>query len=171
MSALRTVVLGAVLTSSASAALAQAPAAWREHEFDFTYMGFTTRYSCDGLRYKVGLILGALGAREHPQIRATGCEIRGGVAIAPRVHVRVAFPEATTADGGTFVAEPDTVVLAANRPHGLAAGDCELVEQLRERVFPQLGVDVVAGRTGCVPHQLGVGRPVVEARVLREVDR
>lgn len=170
MNTLLGVVYGALLAASASVVLAQVPAqaSWREHEFDFTYMGFTTQYSCDGLRHKVRVILEALGAREKPDIRATGCEINGGVAVAPRVHVRVAFPELVV-DGSAdaFAVEQDTVTLSPRHPHELAAGDCELVEQLRDRVFPLLGTDVVAERTGCVPHQQGVGRPRVEAKVLR----
>lgn len=171
MITLRGIVFGALLAAQASVAPAQAPAraTWHEHEFDFTYMGFTTQYSCDGLRHKVQLILVALGARGQPDIRATGCEIHGGVAMAPHVHVRVAFPEAVAADAGAdaFDVVQETVTLSPRRPQGLAAGDCELVEQLRDRVFPLLGTEVVAERTGCVPHQLGVGRPLVQAKILR----
>lgn len=168
MNRLKGVVLGTVLAAACGSALAQAPAVWREHEFSFTYMGFTTRYSCDGLRHKVTSILALLGARDKPEVRASGCEIGGGVALAPRVHVRVALPEPAAPDArGAFDADRATVTLAPRRPGNLAAGDCELVEQLRERVFPQLGVDVVAERTGCVPHQLGIGRPLVKLDVLR----
>jgi hypothetical protein len=145
----------AALLLAAAAASAQTPAVdgWREREFSFTYMGFTTTYSCEGLKGKVRTILAALGARDDLSIRATGCEIGGGVALAPQVHVRAAFPDAA-ADG--------VVTLAPRRTRGLEAGDCELVEQLRDRVLPDLGFDVRTERAGCVPHQLSLGRPYPE---------
>lgn len=172
MNTLRNTVAGLLLAVLAAPALAQAPAqaTWREHEFDFTYMGFTTQYSCDGLRHKVRAVLEALGARARPEIRATGCESGGGVALSPRVHVKVALPAPAGAqDADAFAAESAVVTLAPRTVDGLAAGDCELVEQLRDRVLPGLGTEVIAERTGCVPHQLGLGRPLLQARVLRPV--
>ena len=172
MNTMRNALAGLLLAVLAAPAAAQAPAraTWQEHEFDFTYMGFTTQYSCDGLRHKVRAVLEALGARARPEIRATGCEVGGGVALSPRVHVKVALP-VPAADGadGAFAAEETTVTLAPSTLGTLAAGDCELVEQLREKVLPALGTEVLAERTGCVPHQLGLGRPLLQARVLRPV--
>lgn len=164
---------GLMLSCLALAALAETtPAVWKEKEFRFHYHGFTTSYSCDGLKYKVGLILTAMGARPKPQIRATGCEIGGGVAFAPGVHVLAAFPEALPAGSEaaqSFTAQTEVVTLSPRRPRGLESGDCELVEQLRDSVFAEVGSRVVADNTGCVPHQMNLGRPYVELEVLRRV--
>ncbi len=162
---------GLVLSCLAVAAPAETtPAVWKEKEFNFTYQGFTTSYSCEGLKYKVRLILSALGARSNPQIRTSGCEISGGVAMAPRVHVLAAFPEALPAgqeDGQSFAAQADVVTLSPRRPNGLEMGDCELVEQLGEKVFAEIGSRMVVNNTTCVPHQVGPGRPYMQLEVLR----
>lgn len=164
-------VTGLVLSCLSLATLAETtPAVWKEKELTFTYHGFTTNYSCDGLKHKVRAILTALGARRDPQIRVSGCELGGGVAIAPRVRVRAAFPEALPAQGTdaqSFAARTDMVTLAQRRPRGLEAGDCELVEQLRARVFPEIGSKVLADRTACIPHQLSLGQPYLRLEILR----
>src|SRR5271170_1760556 len=50
------------------------PAVWKEQHLSFTYMGRTSRYSCDGLRDKVRALLLDLGARRDLKITALGCE-------------------------------------------------------------------------------------------------
>jgi hypothetical protein len=162
---------GLMLSCLAFAAVAETtPAVWKETEFKFSYHGFTTSYSCAGLKYKVRLILAELGARANPRISTTGCEIGGGVAIAPSVHVLAAFPEALPAGGAdaqSFAAQTDVVTLSPRQPRGLEMGDCELVEQLRDSVFAQIGSRVLAENTACVPHQANLGRPYVQLEVLR----
>src|SRR5580698_10464283 len=57
-------------------ALSVAPPAahWVQRKLDYTYMGFTTKYSCDGLRDNVRQVLLALGARRKDlKIQSTGC--------------------------------------------------------------------------------------------------
>src|SRR5580698_10683385 len=57
-------------------ALSVAPPAshWVERKLDYSYMGFTTKYSCDGLRDNVRQVLLALGARRKDlKIQSTGC--------------------------------------------------------------------------------------------------
>lgn len=149
------------------------PAIWKEKEFRFSYHGFTTSYSCAGLKYKVRLILTTLGARPNPKIHTSGCEIDGGVAFSPRVHVFAAFPESLppgTEDVGSFAAQTEVVTLSPRRPQGLESGDCELVEQLRDHVFPEISSRVLADNTACVPHQMNPGRPFMQLEVLRSAD-
>ena len=38
-------------------------AVWTQKEFQFVYQGFTTKYSCDGLRDKMRTVVLELGAR------------------------------------------------------------------------------------------------------------
>ena len=164
---------GLVLSCLALAAVAEStPAIWKEKEFRFSYHGFTTNYSCDGLKYKVRMILAALGARANPQVRASGCEIGGGVAFAPHLQVNAAFPEALPAggeDAASFAARTEVVTLSPRGPSGLETGDCELVEQLSHKVFPEISSRVLADKTACAPHQVSLGRPYMELEVLRAV--
>src|ERR1700761_6038078 len=62
-------------------ALSVAPPAshWVERKLDYTYQGFTTKYSCDGLRDNVRGVLLALGARKKDlQIHSNGCSRLNG---------------------------------------------------------------------------------------------
>ncbi|MBI1732588.1 MAG: hypothetical protein HYR49_07435 [Gammaproteobacteria bacterium] len=160
----------AVLLAMYPALVQPAPAVWKDREVSFTYHGFTTRYSCDGLKYKVKTILKALGARPGYQVRATGCNIGGGVAPSPRVHIQAAFPELLpggAADPGAFPASPGTVTLSPRSPRELDAGDCELVEQLRDGLLAKIGAEVIADQAECVPHQHALGRPLLKVELLR----
>ena len=53
---------------------AEEPAAWTKHEVDLQYMGFTTRYTCGGLKSKVKLLLKHMGVRDDVKILERGCE-------------------------------------------------------------------------------------------------
>ena len=44
------------------------PAAWTMHQIDLTYMGFTTRYTCGGLKSKMKLLLKTMGVRDDVKI-------------------------------------------------------------------------------------------------------
>jgi hypothetical protein len=142
---------------------------WQEHEFDFSYHGFTTHYSCDGLKYKMRIILEALGARPDPKVRMTGCEIDGRPALAPRAHIQAAFPAPLSGgapESGAFPASFKTVTLSPRDPRDLEEGDCELVEQVGDELLPKLGVRVISEKVDCVPHQIPLGRPVLVVEVL-----
>ena len=164
-------VIGMVFTALALVASAETtPAVWKEREFKFAYHGFTTSYSCEGLKYKVRLILAELGARSNPEIRTSGCEPGGGVAVFPSLHIRAAFPDALPAgndDAQSFAAQADVVTLGPGHPRGLEMGDCELVEQLRHDVIAEIGSRMLTDRTGCVPHQANLGRPYLQFETLR----
>ena len=61
--------------TAGSAADGAAPvmAVWVEQKIDFTYVGFTAHYSCDGLKGKVNSILKEIGARPGFKLTARGC--------------------------------------------------------------------------------------------------
>src|SRR6202165_980949 len=99
-SALRVVAAGAVavlLTATGWAAADEAGAAathgesavWTPKELTFAYQGFTTKYSCDGLRDKVRSILLKLGAREDLQVNASPCSSLGGPDPFPGVRIKM----------------------------------------------------------------------------------
>jgi len=49
-------------------------AVWKEQRLDFSYMGRTARYSCDGLRDKMRSLLLDLGARRDLQVSLYACD-------------------------------------------------------------------------------------------------
>jgi hypothetical protein len=163
-------VLGCILfsallgsrTSLADTPSAGEPGVWQKHEYSFTFMGFTSTYSCDGLATKLRLLLIASGARHDAKARAGACASGFGrpdkfaradltfYTLIPAGAVSDATPiGATPADG---VWRP--VALADRSPRELSTGDCELVDQFRTAVLPMFTTRNVDNNTTCVPHQL-----------------
>ena len=134
-------------------------AAWKRYEVDLVYMGFTTRYTCGGLKSKVKLLLKHVGVRPDIKIRELGCEY-GYQMVADFPHLKIVFyaaaiPEPESRDVGEPVLGIwKSVSIKRNLPRGLEWGDCELVEQFRDRVLSQLTMRNVAGDVNCIPHQL-----------------
>jgi len=157
---------------------AEEPAAWTLHEVDLMYMGFTTRYTCSGLKSKVKLLLKHLGAREDFSIRERGCEFGyEKVADFPGLKIRFyapAIPKSGAKDPGEPVLGVwRPVVIKKNSPKGLDMGDCELVEIFRDRVMPKFLTRSVEGDVNCIPHQLVGNRIDLRFEVLtgiRSVD-
>jgi hypothetical protein len=160
-------------------------AVWVEKKISFAYMGFTAYYSCDGLRYKVKAILEEIGVRPGFKIQARGCVHLSGPEDMPMLEIvaatpREATPEvlaelekdaakrelvsrygtedaAATEATAQFPARVRRIDFRDSATGLVQAGDCELVEQLRDRVFVPLGAKVVVDRMGCVPRQLNIG--------------
>jgi len=134
-------------------------ATWKRYEVRFYYVGFTTHYSCDGLRDKVRRLLLHAGVRKDVKISLSGCEV-GLDRVARMPGLKVVFwapelPEAGRRDvGEPAIARWRPVVVRRGQPRGLEAGDCELVEQFRDRLLPKLKTRAVSGDINCVPHQL-----------------
>lgn len=136
------------------------PAVWTARELDFTYMGFTTHYSCEGLRDEVRDVLLRLGARKDLKVYETGCTGRLG-APEPFPGVRIRMYVLTPAAPGQ--AEPavpahwkDIDVLVHKSPLE-AAGQCELFEQIKQRILPLFTVRNLKYSAVCIPHQLSPG--------------
>ncbi len=157
---------------------AEEPAAWTLHEVDLQYMGFTTRYTCSGLKSKVKLLLKHMGVREDVKIRERGCEF-GYEKVADFPRLKIAFyapsiPQPGDRDPGEPVLGVwKPVVIMKNSPKGLDMGDCELVEIFRDRVMPKFLTRGVQGGVNCIPHQLVGNRIDLRFEVLtgiRSVD-
>lgn len=164
-------------------------AVWQPQEIRFQYIGYTTAYNCDALSDKIERILRTVGAAEGVKVSASGCQInRPERAIHVRVSVLSPIPAgekgasalsankrpdllkrlgAASADTTPFAATWETVDLSRNRSLSIEPGDCELIEHLRDRVFPKLRIKVIADDARCTPHQLSVLPPklVVSALV------
>jgi hypothetical protein len=145
-------------------------AQWRTQTLKFDYSGFTTRYTCDGLEDKVRDILLTFGARKGVKVRATGCS-DGRDRPSKFAWVSAEFsslvPATDPAAAGNVRSEWSKVQLAPSRPSFMGAGECELVEQMRDLL--QKGFTLRNGdfRTSCVPHQVSVADYAVSAEVLK----
>ena len=151
----------AVMISLTSASLMSAPqdqGAWVRHDTNFQFMGFTTTYSCDGLADKLKILLIAAGARADSKALAGACASSSGrpdrFASARLMFYTLAPGVDADHAGAPVGGEWRTVALADRSPRDLRLGDCELVEQFRDKVLPMFTTrNVEAGMT-CVPNQL-----------------
>lgn len=158
-------------------------AVWIERDVQLHYMGFTSYYSCEGLRGQVRTILKELGARPGFKVTMRNCINQTGPEWSPTVRIVAAFPfEATpevlaelqsnaskrelvarvqgkSPDEATaqFPARPKRVEFRSGGMSFLRDGDCELMEQMRDRVFGPLGVKVIDGSVHCSPNQVTLG--------------
>jgi hypothetical protein len=151
---LKSALIGFVCTLSASAWAAEGEtqqAAWKSYDLDFPYMGSTTVYSCTGIENRLEQILKQLGARSD--VRVTGLSCAGDrptKAISTRI--KASLPSTSEGEGEKFPVKATTVTLNA-RSDGIGSGDCELLEQFRDRVVPKLGLKAVGDDLRCIPRQ------------------
>lgn len=148
-------------------------AVWTQKEFRFVYQGFTTKYSCDGLRDKMRTILLELGARKKDlKIYESGCAARSGVpdpfpGVSVTMSVLVPADSSAAAGGEAPVASHwKAVKLKLDSSSLSEAGECELVEQVKQKVLPLFTTRNVDLRNNCVPHQLTPGGTQLTAEVL-----
>ncbi len=147
-------------------------AVWTPKELDFVYMGFTSRYSCDGLQDKIRGILLDLGARKKDlKVVSRGCSSPSGRPDpfpGVKIHMSVLQPASTATD------DSQTPVQAHWKPVDLKlrdsflneSGECELVEQIRRSIVPLFATRNVELNTVCVPHQASATRPSLKLEVL-----
>jgi hypothetical protein len=148
-------------------------AVWTQKEFKFIYQGFTTKYSCDGLHDKMRRILLELGARKQDlKISDWGCSGRSGVPD-PFPGVIVKMSVLVPIDGAAApAAQPPlpshwrALKLKLDNSSLSEAGECELVEQVKQQVLPLFTTRNVDLKSTCVPHQLTPGGTQLTAEVL-----
>jgi hypothetical protein len=180
----------AVLLLGGSVAHAQAlpdppvvEAVWKPQRINFVYRGYSTLYSCSGLRQKLEDILTTVGARDDIELRAYSCDDQMSVA---RFEIALASPvEATpenvaeltsydardelvarvrgerlarAEDLQRFPAVWKTISFKRSREMKLAPGDCELVLALRRQILQRMSVQVVTDRVSCSPFG-NIGKP------------
>jgi hypothetical protein len=172
---------GALAEPPAQSNPAQSPspawAVWTPKELRFTYMGFTSHYSCDGLADKMRSILLQLGARPDLRIREMPCSAALGrptefPGVTVNMNVLVAW-DATSANA-TVTPVPahwKMVELSTERDPLREAGDCELIEQVKAHVLPLFSARNVDYHSTCVPNQLQIGGTRLKAEVLLADDQ
>ena len=152
-------ILLSILPALASAQ-ASTEAVWVPRHVSFVYQGFTTHYSCGGLRDTIRAMLSKLGARDL-EAREFGCVSRG-VETFPgvRVAMRVLVPASSAHDHGASPPVPahwQNVVLMAPNAGPQEQGKCELIEQFKETFLPLFTTRNIDYQSNCVPHQLTLG--------------
>jgi hypothetical protein len=141
-------------------------AVWVPKKVHFVYQGFTTRYSCDGLRDKVRSMLSMLGAADL-DVRESPCSSPAGVPSpfpGVRVTMKVLVPasSAAAAKDKSAAAHPvqahwSNVVLMPTNAGFDEQGNCELIEQFKETFLPLFTTRNIKYRSTCIPHQLTLG--------------
>lgn len=143
-----------------AAAAPKEMAVWTPKEVKFTYMGFTTTYTCDGLRDTVREWLLQLGARKDDlkvyEEPCSGPPDRPNPFPGVRIKMSVLTPApSTVSDVKDMVpAQWKTVKLPYRETLLNAAGQCELLEQFKRTVLPLFTTRNVDLKANCVPHQL-----------------
>lgn len=136
-------------------------AVWAPKELHFVFMGFTTHYSCDGLRDKIRHVLGELGARQGFEVDYSGCSSPFGKPDPfPGVRIRMHALQPAGADDKSaevVAAHWRRVDLHLDKDPVWEASDCELLEQIRQKILPLFATRNVDFASNCVPHQAYLG--------------
>jgi hypothetical protein len=156
--------------SDESAGSGRESAVWAPKELNFVYQGFTTKYSCDGLQDKMRKVLIKLGARHDLQVRNWGCTRLSGPDPFAGVRIKMNVLQPAGTQGGPAVpahwkmvdllADPD------DRDPVDAAGNCELIEQIKRKVLPLFATRNIDYGTTCERHHLLAGATRLKAEVL-----
>jgi hypothetical protein len=180
MSARTLVTLAALVASLATAPGRAQPAApvspggasvqaavWTPKQLEFQYVGFTTKYTCDGLLKKMKDVLTMLGARQL-QVRSAGCIGTPAPETVTGVYIKmnVLQPAAGVAKAEPVPALWQSVDLLARRDPVDAAADCELIEQIKLKILPLFTTRNVEYSSACAAHHLTVGGTKLKADVL-----
>jgi hypothetical protein len=154
------------------------PAVWKERRLDFSYMGRTARYSCEGLRDKMRSLLLDLGARRDLKVSVLACDesaaLRRGY-VGPRLSIvfsSPALPDAAaqplhTGDLSAVDARYESFTLTSDAFRNYGVGDCELVEEFARQILPKLATKDVKQDITCVPYQASGSRFFVRGEILR----
>jgi hypothetical protein len=123
--------------SDAPADTGRESAVWAQKELTFAYTGFTTKYTCDGLQAKMRSVLLLLGSRPDLRVRGYGCTRLTGPDPFAGVTIRMnVLQRADKPAGHAVPAHWKMVDLLANREPVDAAADCELIDQIRQKILP-----------------------------------
>jgi len=172
---LATLAVAAALTIPAAWAGPQAEAAtgaapeagvWTPKEVEFVYRSFTSKYTCDGLRDKLRSMVLKLGARADAEVLTYGC-MRSRPAPDPNVRIKMHVLQPASSDSAATVpAHWQTVDFAARRDPAEVAGECELIEQVRDHVLPLFTTRNVTSSITCVPRAVSIGATQLKAEVM-----
>jgi len=132
------------------------PGIWQEHKYSFNFMGFTTTYSCDGLEDKLKLLLKLSGAGPGTQVVGSCTRGYGRPDKLAMAYLTFSSLQPGTAPAAGPPGAPGSwrhVALSPRHPNQLELGDCELIEEFRDRVLPLFTTRNISNDVTCVPHQ------------------
>jgi hypothetical protein len=151
-------------------------AVWTQRKISFVYMGMTTHYSCEGLRENVRSVLLQLGARPQDlRVKEYGCT-RGMGRPEPFPGVDATFfvlapPGAKNAAGLPLDVSWQSVELKLSTNNLEQAGQCELLEQIQQRILPLFATRNLEFQEDCIPHQLTPGGTRLRVQVLKPLQK
>lgn len=150
-----------------SPATAPVAAAWQDYDLQFHYAGFTSYYTCTGLEDRLEQILKEMGAARDVRVSASGCFGGNDISNMLSAHIRVRMP-AVAADAApqTFAAANKTVNIKSRRMGEIGAGDCELLEAVRDQLLPKLKLQLVKDGLHCVPGQALLSSQTLQVQAL-----
>jgi hypothetical protein len=139
-------------------------AVWVPKHVEFIYQGFTTHYSCDGLRDQIRHMLQKLGAQDL-KVRQIACTRPEGPTPFPGVNVNMsvlvpassAEASKATSSASPVQAQWKEVVLMPDNASYEDEGNCELIEQFKETFLPLFTTRKVNYGSTCFPHTLTLG--------------
>ncbi len=134
---------------------------WQKHEYELHYMGFTSRYSCEGLQGQLQLLLKAAGARDDVHVSSGPCDKPAGHPTrfaAANMTFYTLVPASAGSGAATTPAMWRTVKLADHSPSQLQSGDCELVEEFRDQILPMFTTRNIVDGMSCVPNDEHIGQ-------------
>ncbi|HEY4212659.1 MAG TPA: hypothetical protein VGM84_14355 [Steroidobacteraceae bacterium] len=162
-------------TDSSTDAASTTTAKWVPKKLDFTFVGFTAHYTCDGLKGQMKYILQQLGAGKDLVLKSTGCVRFEGPEQFPGVHATFSVLEPAESAGKDAANSPevaarwDKVALDADKPRQSQDGSCELIEQVKKSVLPLFSTRNVQFSTDCFPHTESLAGAKLSADVLKPV--
>ncbi len=171
------VLPGLARTEEAAGQAATVQAQWQAREFYFTFMGIRAAYSCTSIEDQLEAMLRDLGARPDVQVSATGCvpgEISRTITTRIRVNMPVEAGSAATADSAAFPAQRKIITLTIHgdrRNHPMVAGDCELLEQVRRQLLPELKLQVMNDEVSCYPGEQELANKSMQVTALVPVEQ
>lgn len=149
------VLLGSELSLGVHAAAQQVgqPAVWRPHDLIVSLQDLPKLYSCGDLWYKFRDVLLALGARPDAKILVYQCgKAAGTLTRSPNVHLQFSTPElvkGAQVRWAEIEAASETVTLSPGRPASLGDSDCQLMQQIKDRLLPELTERVISFDLAC----------------------
>ena len=146
-------------------------AVWTPKELTFVYQGFTTKYSCDGLRDKIRGILPQLGANKKDlKVYEYGCSSSFGRPDPfPGVQIKMSVLQPAGADSKHPPVAAHWAPVDLKLPDSSFSndsGECELVEEIRAKILPSFTTRNVDLKDNCIPHQETATRPTLKLEVL-----
>jgi hypothetical protein len=170
---LRASMTALLACSCAVAAPPQQSAATQTHEFtvwvpkhlEFLYRHATTQYTCSGLQTRMKSLLLELGARPDLDVREYGCTQLSGPDPLAGVKINMNVLEPAGQRPG-LSAHWQRVDLLANRELLEAAADCELIQEIQQKILPLFTVRNVDYSAACEARKLLPGATRLKADVL-----